>query len=124
MTGLFQKIDFVSHSGIDLTWKIEMDALGKKEWKCLAHMIMEYEGRPFCEAIGIPSGGVYLGALLNEHSTKNYEEHPYLIVDDVLTTGRSMEEYAKKYDNNVIGWVIFSRTHLHSDWITPLFQMP
>lgn len=123
MTGLFQKIDFVSHSGIDLTWKIEMDALGKKEWKCLAHMIMEYEHRPFCEAIGIPSGGVYLGALLNEHSTKN-KEHPYLIVDDVLTTGRSMEEYAKKYNNNVMGWVIFSRTHLHSDWITPLFQMP
>ena len=123
MGGLFQKIDFKSHSGIDLTWKIEMDALGKMEWKCLAHMIMEYEGRPFCEAIGIPSGGVYLGALLNEYSTKNYEEHPYLIVDDVLTTGRSMEEYAKKYDN-VIGWVIFSRTRLHSDWITPLFEMP
>ena len=33
MGGLFQKIDFKSHSGIDLTWKIEMDALGKKEWK-------------------------------------------------------------------------------------------
>ena len=123
MGGLFQKIDFNSHSGIDLTWKIEMDALGKKEWKCLAHMIMEYEHRPFCESIGIPSGGVYLGALLNEYSTKNYEEDPYLIVDDVLTTGRSMEEYAKKYDN-VIGWVIFSRTRLHSDWITPLFEMP
>ena len=123
MSGLFQKIDFKSHSGLDLTWKIEMDALGKKDWKCLAHMIMEYEHRPFCEVIGIPSGGVYLGALLSEYSTKN-KEHPYLLVDDVLTTGRSMEEYAKKYNNNVIGWVVFSRTRLHSDWITPLFEMP
>ena len=26
-THLFQSIDFTSHSGLDLSWKIEMDAL-------------------------------------------------------------------------------------------------
>ena len=39
---LFQKEDFKSHAGLDLTWKIEMDALSFEEWKCIAHMIMEH----------------------------------------------------------------------------------
>ena len=118
---LFKSINFKSHSGLNLSWKIEMDALSDAEWFTIKKMIMEVTP-PFREAVGIPRGGVKLGDLLNEHATGK-EGDPVCIVDDVLTTGRSMEEYAKKYDN-VIGWVIFSRTRLHSDWITPLFEMP
>ena len=33
---LFQKVDFKSHSGLDLSWKIEMDALTPNEWDCIA----------------------------------------------------------------------------------------
>ena len=36
---LFQKINFTSHSGLDLTWKIEMDALSRGDWECIAQMI-------------------------------------------------------------------------------------
>ena len=36
MIDLFQKIDFKSHSGLDLTWKIEMDALTPNEWDCIS----------------------------------------------------------------------------------------
>ena len=49
---LFQKVDFKSHSGLDLTWKIEMDALTPKEWDCISTMILELSV-PFKEAIAI-----------------------------------------------------------------------
>ena len=36
---LFQSVNFKSHSGLNLTWKIECDALDKEEWQCIARMI-------------------------------------------------------------------------------------
>ena len=123
MIDLFQKIDFKSHSGLDLTWKIEMDALTPKEWDCISHMIRELSP-PFREAIGIPRGGNVLGKLMNRHGTGKKED-PICIVDDVLTTGGSMVECAETEfkGENVIGWVVFSRSHM-PDWIYALFRMP
>ena len=86
---LFQSINFKSHSGLDLSWKIEMDALSDPDWFTIKRMILELTP-PFREAVGIPKGGVKLGDLLNEHATGK-EEDPICIVDDVLTTGESME---------------------------------
>ena len=40
---LFQTVDFISHAGLPLTWKIECDALSDDEWKTIAKMIREYE---------------------------------------------------------------------------------
>ena len=91
---LFQKINFTSHSGLDLTWKIEMDALSREDWECISHMIIELSP-PFKEAVGIPRGGTKLGKLLNLHGTGKRED-PICIVDDVLTTGGSMEEFKTK----------------------------
>ena len=92
---LFQEVDFTGHSGDQLHWKIECDALSDSDWKCLARMISELEHRPFQAAIGIPRGGVKLGMYLNEYGTGD-PKHPYLICDDVLTTGGSMNEYRDK----------------------------
>ena len=123
---LFQEVDFVGHSGDKLHWKIEMDALTHAEWKCIARMIMEREVRPFQSAIGIPRGGVTLGTLLNEHSTQNKND-PYLIVDDVLTTGGSFEHFTNQYfrnrEPNYFGWTVFARNQPPS-WVRSLFQMP
>ena len=58
-------------------------------------LLVNQFGKPFRAAIGIPRGGIKLGQYLNEYSTQN-SDHPYLLVDDVLTTGGSMEEYLKK----------------------------
>ena len=120
---LFQSVDFKSHSGLDLTWKIEMDTLSDPEWFTICRMIMEVS-QPFREAIGIPRGGIKLGNLLNQHGTKK-EEDPICIIDDVLTTGGSMIEYAEtEFKNeNVIGWVVFARTQL-PQWVDALFRMP
>ena len=125
MIDLFQKIDFTSHAGLDLTWKIEMDALTRDEWECIAHMIFELSP-PFKEAIGIPRGGVKLGKLLNLHGTGKRED-PICIVDDVLTTGGSMNEFKTKRHwrnpSKYIGWVVFARNKPPS-WVKALFQMP
>ena len=123
-THLFVEEDFKSHAGLDLHWKIEMDALDEAEWKCIARMIMEYQTEPFQAAIGIPRGGLKLSVYLNDYSTQNNND-PYLIVDDVLTTGGSMEEFKKDYfdKKKVFGWVVFSRLK-PPDWVRTLFQMP
>ena len=123
-THLFVEEDFKSHAGLDLHWKIEMDALDEAEWKCIARMIMEYQTEPFQAAIGIPRGGLKLSGYLNEYSTQNPKD-PYLIIDDVLTTGGSMEEFKEEHFKNkkVVGWVVFSRKK-PATWIKTLFQMP
>jgi len=124
---LFQKIEFTSHAGLDLKWKIEMDALSHGEWECITQMIMELSP-PFREAIGIPRGGSVLGKLLNQHGTGK-EEDPICIVDDVLTTGMSMNTYREEMDierwqkSCALGWVVFARVR-PPKWIKALFQMP
>ena len=67
-----------------------------------ARMIMEYENVLF-NAIGIPRG-VRTGRWLNEYSTAN-PDHPYLIVDDVLTTGGSMDEYKEEHFDEKNLWM-------------------
>ena len=135
-THLFKSGDFKSHSGLDLSWKIECDALSDSEWFTIKKMIMEYSP-PFREAVGIPEGGVKLGGLLNEHATGD-EKDPVCIVDDVLTTGESMEHFLNQYQRSgngksgfahrlipytAIGWVVFARGPC-PHWVSALFQMP
>ena len=123
---LFVRRNFKSHSGLDLTWKIEMDALSDAEWWTIKKMIMEITP-PFKEVVGIPRGGVKLASLLDEHTTGEKTD-PILIVDDVLTTGASIENFLTSYQRNrkpftAIGWVVFARTQCPS-WVNALFQMP
>ena len=124
-THLFKSVDFKSHSGLELKWKIECDALSDPEWFTISQMIMEITP-PFKEAIGIPRGGTKLGNLLNQYGTGKKED-PILLVDDVLTTGESMKEFKTKrtWRNpaDYIGWVVFARIKTPK-WITALFQMP
>ena len=125
-TDLFRSIDFKSHAGLDLSWKIEMDALSENEWFTIARMILEISP-PFHSAIGIPRGGVLLGELLNKYGTGK-EEDPFCIVDDVLTTGKSMIDYREEMDierwqkSCALGWVVFARVK-PPKWIKALFQM-
>ena len=125
MDKLFQSVDFKSHSGLELKWKIECDALSDPEWFTISQMIMEISV-PFKEAIGIPRGGTKLGNLLNQYGTRKKED-PILLVDDVLTTGESMKQFKTKrswrYPSDYIGWVVFARTKTPK-WVTALFQMP
>ena len=124
---LFQEQDFIGHSGDKLTWKIEMDAISYTEWKCIAKMILPYtQYTPFREVLGIPRGGKILADILQKDSSGNPSD-PYLIVDDVLTTGGSMSEFKNTnpivQGKDCIGWGVFARVRPPS-WVNALFQMP
>lgn len=123
---LFQKVDFTSHSGKQLDFKIECDALTDEDWKCIAHLISKrFE---FCKVFGIPKGGMKLAGILGRFYRKKFSTR-WLIVDDVLTTGNSMnekrEELMKGVGLNafpVQGIVLFARGKC-PDWIIPIFTL-
>ena len=121
---LFQEYNYVGHAGGNFTWKIECDALTVKEWQVLANLILHYEKRPFRIAVGIPTGAVELGNLLNQHATGE-PHHPVLVVDDVYTTGTSFKEFkeANYKDEHIIQWVCFARKPTTHD-VNALFTMP
>jgi len=114
---LFQTGNFKLHSGDMSTKFIDCDALADEDINALAVWVAERIS--FCWVIGIPTGGERLAKEL-----KNYTvfSAPTLIVDDVFTTGRSMESAKSGLRGEVIGVVIFARAKC-PDWITPIFQL-
>jgi orotate phosphoribosyltransferase len=118
---LFQNKRFILNSGKESNFKIECDALTDEDIECFAHLIGK--NFQFSAVHGIPTGGVRLEIALRKYLT-NGEDYPILIVDDVLTTGTSMEKAWRRFIENhhVIGVVLFARTTTQS-WITPIFQM-
>lgn len=118
MKNLFRFGDFSLNSGKQSFFKIDCDALTDDDIDTLAFMIQK-ELR-FSKVVGIPRGGVRLAKSL-ENWKKQYG--PTLIVDDVLTTGRSMEKEKEKYPEDiVIGVVIFARGEC-PEWVQPMFTM-
>lgn len=115
-SSLFKSGTFHLHSGELSEWKIDCDALTDDDLDTLAQMIGRRVGK-FSVAEGVPNGGLRLAAALNRRFAKN--DAPVLIVDDVLTTGASME--AQRAGREANGAVIFARGPVPS-WITPLFQ--
>ncbi len=115
MVDLFQNKDFVSHSGVSLSWKIDADALTDTDLAVLAKQVAEK--LQFSKVIGIPRGGLRFADALRPYETYG----PVLLVDDVLTTGGSMEQ-AKTGFYDPIGVVIFARGAC-PDWIKPIFRV-
>lgn len=115
---LFVNGEFTSHSGLKLPFKIDCDALTDNDLDTLAVEITRRVVR-FKSVHGIPRGGWRLAGALRRYATGSNLD-PVLIVDDVLTTGASMQEGRRRYGSNTIGVVIFARGPC-SDWIVPLF---
>lgn len=116
---LFQSGKFTLHGGAESSFKIDCEALTEADLDCLARMISDLVG-PFSCVYGVPTGGVRIANALRKYSTGT--PWPNLIVDDVLTTGASMEEEYAKHAGKHIGAVIFARGPVPS-WVTPLFTM-
>lgn len=124
MTNLFKLGEFRSHMGILLPFKIECDALTDEDIDCIAAHIASKT--MFGMVDGVPYGGCRLAAALERYAVW---EAPFniLIVDDVLTTGASMDEARTKYDlavhpGDITGWVIFARAE-PPDWVNAMFRM-
>ncbi len=128
---LFTAGPFTAHSGAELPFKIDCDMLTDADLATLAAQVADKIA--FCRVVGIPRGGVRFAMALQHHFSGDcIDGVPVLIVDDVLTTGGSMEEWRKKtievYDRdegiipNVIGVVIFARGPCPY-WVQPIFQL-
>ena len=117
---LFSSGEFHLHSGNISTFKIDCDHLADEDIRTLAKIISQRMS--FGRVVGIPTGGDRLAKELEKYSNTYYNPM-ILIVDDVLTTGSSMEEVRNKYPRPFVkGVVIFSRGEC-PDWITPIFQI-
>lgn len=121
---LFQKGNFKLHSNKISDFKIECDDLTLNDIKTLAYLISKRF--KFFSVFGVPTGGLALAAELKQYCSNDLND-PTLIVDDVLTTGKSMIDFIRKSDiKNPFGVAIFARTHNFGEWgipIIPIFQM-
>lgn len=99
---LFKWGKFTSHSGVELDFKIDCDALTDDDWECIASIIAKKY--TFGSVYGIPNGGIPLEKALVKYRTP--ESPTRLVVDDVWTTGKSMYDEMKEDD---IGIVVFAR---------------
>lgn len=111
---LFLSGAVVLHSGQADVWKIDCDALTSGDWFTLAHLIILRVGR-FSSVEGVPRGGLQLERELFPYVSNT---GPVLIVDDVLTTGTSLE--TQRGSRDAIGAVVFARGPVPT-WVTPLF---
>ena len=120
---LFQKVDIILNSGKPSDFKIECDALTDEDIECFAHLISKKY--TFRKVVGVPRGGVRIEDALQKYTTNN-DEHPLLMVDDVLTTGGSMIRHRDMYEDmgyhDIVGVVLFARGEC-PDWIEPVFKM-
>ncbi len=121
---LFNWGEFKSHSELILPFKIDCDALSREDIECIARIIASQTSFGIVE--GIPEGGCRLAAALEQHITP---DAPFnvLLVDDVLTTGTSMEQRKAEmppqtHPDDVVGWVIFARTE-PPKWVNAVFQL-
>lgn len=116
---LLQCEKFKSHSGLDLDFKIDCDYLSDGDIDCIAKLIAKRT--TFGHVYGIPRGGVRLAEALKPYHDDNVST--VLVVDDVLTTGHSMEEAKSRFETiekNIVGWVIFAR-RTPPEWVNAVF---
>ena len=123
MGNLFQSGQFKLNSGKVSNFKIECDALTQEDIDTFALLISQkYK---FKEVVGVPTGGIRIEDALKKYCI-NDESLPLLIVDDVLTTGGSMERYKNANEDlgydNIIGVVLFARNEC-PQWIDCIFKM-
>ncbi len=120
---MFNRKVFQSHADKTLTWKIECDDLTDQDLETFTYII--HSAFKFHRVIGIPNGGLRLAAKLRRHESP--KARTLLIVDDVFTTGKSMNAARAELvrdgaDTRTIrGLVLFARQEW-PDWIIPVFS--
>lgn len=122
---IFKKGHFNLHSGQQSNFKIDCDGLSDEDIETIAAMLNEILP-PFGAVEGIPEGGLRLAQAMRKYSRTSVERRGWygarslLIVDDVFTTGGSMER--QRAGRDALGAVIFARNETPY-WITPLWTL-
>ena len=128
---LFQFGDFTLASGAFSRWKIDCDALSDGDIEVLAALVAKVAG-PFSSVEVVPKGGLRLAEAVRRYQCA-ITLYSHLIVDDVLTTGGSMNKLREKRieeskkEGRVIqgvkGVVLFARGPCPT-WVRALLQLP
>lgn len=115
---LFQTGAVTLHSGAVSDFKIDCDALMDADLETLARQAART--LPTFGAVeGVPTGGLRLAAAMRQHADP-VDSQLLLIVDDVLTTGLSME--AQRAGRDAVGLVLFARGACPS-WVRACFTL-
>jgi len=123
---LFKRGNFTSHSGLELNWKIDCDDLTDDDLDTLAWLVSNQI--QFKEVVGVPQGGLRFAKALKRYQRDDASCY-FLIVDDVITTGKSFWQWRDRLDRNddphVAGIAIFSRGHtnLYPHWVDWIFEL-
>lgn len=96
--GLFQLGQFRLSSGRESWWKFEADELGSGDWETLAHMALRVVGGGVSRITGVPRGGLPFAEALREVYGWRLGNGEPLVVDDVLTTGASIQRMMREQD--------------------------
>jgi len=120
------KLDiFNGASGVELDFKIDCDSLTVEDWVCLAQLTQEMV-MAFNKVVGVPSGGLPYAEALKKFEKPDYRPYTLLVVDDVWTTGYSMnkflESYKEPYDE-VCKFVVFNRDFWKPSDVMCLFTL-
>lgn len=116
---LFQEGAFEARSGV-LPWKVECDELTAADWAWAAARVAERYWIRYIHVV--PRGGLKFARALSQYQDRAGEHT--LIVDDVLTTGDSMEKARRQCTLKgfpCVGIVMFARIRPAS-WIEPIWQ--
>lgn len=121
---LFEYGKFISHSGLELPWKFDADFLTPMDLASLALIVKDRI--QFGQVVGVPRGGLRFAEALRPYGQIG---QPTLIVDDVLTTGRSMIDMyellrASGHTEIIFGVVILSRAgDQRPDWVSSILDV-
>ena len=118
---MFKTGDFRLHSGQSSSFLIDCSTMSLLDWQALAALVVARF--QFSRVEGVPRGGLPFAAALRPYESSY---GPLLIVDDVLTTGASMEE--QRAGRDAIGVVVYTRRELHlwgecPEWVRPIFRL-
>ena len=116
---MFKRGHFELHSGGESDFLIDCGTLTDDDLVALAN---HAAGKlpPFGLVEGVPNGGMRFAEALGHFATG--PAGVLLIVDDVCTTGASMEE--QRAGREAYGVVIFARGDSWPTWVRPIFVMP
>lgn len=117
--GLFNEGKFTLHSGEISDFKIDCDFLTDEDIKTLAGLIAKRIGY-FTAVEGVPTGGTRLALALEKSVVHDHHADRLLIVDDVLTSGGSMEQH--RAGREATGVVLFARGECPR-WVFPVFTL-
>jgi len=121
---LFRTGKFTASSGQELDWKIECNALTDADLATIAEQLASLVG-PFNRIVGVPDGGLRLAKAMEKYAQPSDEDtglQTLLVVDDVLTTGASIQAVREMFHCPTKGAVIFARGPC-PPWVTPLFTL-